>query len=736
MFNIIDIIRDVTKDKTTVLVIDDYHLAEDNKNMKDLLELLAYENIPNFHIVVITRTRPKFKMVNLISKGLCYTIETKTLAFTMGEIKEYFNLMKFRIDNEDLEKNYNYTNGWISAVYLMMLGLKQGYPVNETYNINKLVEENLYNTLSDEIREILLKLSVLETFTLEQAVYLLDNKNIYEVLESLINKNAFIEYDYITHTYKFHNVLRDYLRKRVSNFGIDEREILYKAGKWFYKENNISVAFDFYHRAGKIEEFLEMINNPKYIDVNFIDYKFHEKIYSLNKNLCTKYPFPFLHIACNFLVTGEAETARKGIEIVSIMYEYFSCTDSISEKLRKRILGELEIIKLFIAFNDCEKMVEHSNKAHELLDGGISCVIVRNSEFTFGLPHLLYTYYKEPGTLKKTLDCIVRGFPPPVLDYCGYGCELVAQAEYYLETGKFEKVENLANKAVYKAISKDQDGIILCAYFSLIRLKMAEGNFMEAMNVLDKLKEYFNDGYNRKIKSNNPVYRTTLNIVEGYVYANLKNLSKVPQWLQKGELDEATLLYKGMMYMYIVYAKAVMHSEDWIKLEFVCEEFMENLKTFHPQLGILYCLIYESVAKYKIYGVEKGKEVLLTALKAAQEDGIILPFAENAEHILPILDEIKENDMDSNWLMSIKNSCIQYRKNLQKFLRQKIPSLTNRERQVLELLDQGLTQKEIAKTLFVSVSTVKRYLENLYKKLDANNKTVAINNAKKLNLYN
>lgn len=286
-----------------------------------------------------------------------------------------------------------------------------------------------------------------------------------------------------------------------------------------------------------------------------------------------------------------------------------------------------------------------------------------------------------------------------MLDYCGYGCELVAQAEYYLETGKFEKVENLANKAVYKAISKDQDGIILCAYFSLIRLKMAEGNFMEAMNVLDKLKEYFNDGYNRKIKSNNPVYRTTLNIVEGYVYANLKNLSKVPQWLQKGELDEATLLYKGMMYMYIVYAKAVMHSEDWIKLEFVCEEFMENLKTFHPQLGILYCLIYESVAKYKIYGVEKGKEVLLTALKAAQEDGIILPFAENAEHILPILDEIKENDMDSNWLMSIKNSCIQYRKNLQKFLRQKIPSLTNRERQVLELLDQGLTQKEIAKTL-------------------------------------
>lgn len=492
-----------------------------------------------------------------------------------------------------------------------------------------------------------------------------------------------------------------------------------------------------YHRAGKIEELLEIINRPDCFDVNFMDYKLHEKIYSIDKNLCIRYPFPFLHIACNFIVTGEEETVNKGIEIVKIMYEYFSSSKcNLAEKLKNRILGELEIIKLFIDFNDCEKMVEHTNKAYELFDGGISCIIVRNSEFTFGLPHLLYAYYIESGSLKKTLDCIISGFPPPVLDYCGYGSELIASAEYYLETGKYKEVESLAYKALLKAKSRDQDGIIICAYFVLIRLKMAEGNFMEAMDALDELKEHFNDGYKSTIESNNPVYRTTLEMVEGYIYANLNNLSKVPLWLQKGQWEDATLLYKGMSFSYIIYAKAVMLSGEWIKLDYVCEEFIESLKKYHPMIGILYCLIYESVAKYRIYGIQKGKEVLLKALKIAEEDGILLPFAENADFILPILNELNESDIDLNWLLTVKNNCKSYSINLKNFNALKIPTLTNRESQVLELLEQGLTQKEMAKTLFISVSTVKRYLESLYKKLNANNKTVAINNAKKLKVYN
>lgn len=56
-------------------------------------------------------------------------------------------------------------------------------------------------------------------------------------------------------------------------------------------------------------------------------------------------------------------------------------------------------------------------------------------------------------------------------------------------------------------------------------------------------------------------------------------------------------------------------------------------------------------------------------------------------------------------------------------------SLTTRERDVLNLLAQGLPQKKIAETLFLSPETVKRHLRNIYKKLNAHNKIQALANA-------
>lgn len=62
--------------------------------------------------------------------------------------------------------------------------------------------------------------------------------------------------------------------------------------------------------------------------------------------------------------------------------------------------------------------------------------------------------------------------------------------------------------------------------------------------------------------------------------------------------------------------------------------------------------------------------------------------------------------------------------------------LSERETQVLEQLSTGLSYTQIADNLFLSPSTVRKHLENIYKKLQVHNKLEAVQKARKNRLIN
>ncbi|TMC98371.1 MAG: hypothetical protein E6J11_09090, partial [Chloroflexi bacterium] len=72
---------------------------------------------------------------------------------------------------------------------------------------------------------------------------------------------------------------------------------------------------------------------------------------------------------------------------------------------------------------------------------------------------------------------------------------------------------------------------------------------------------------------------------------------------------------------------------------------------------------------------------------------------------------------------------------LEELLRQEgLEPLTERELQILRLLDRDLTNKEIARELVVTSGTVKAHTANVYRKLSVNNRRAAVTLSKALGL--
>ena len=63
-----------------------------------------------------------------------------------------------------------------------------------------------------------------------------------------------------------------------------------------------------------------------------------------------------------------------------------------------------------------------------------------------------------------------------------------------------------------------------------------------------------------------------------------------------------------------------------------------------------------------------------------------------------------------------------------------IEALTGRELEVLRLIEQGLTNQQIAERMVVAASTVKTHINNIYAKLGVETRTQAVSRGRELGL--
>lgn len=720
---VLSLLNSIAFPAKTVLVIDDFHLLQDI-NIHHFLMRVVTERLDTLHIVIITRDTTYFDFTELLSKGLCYIISQQKIKFTGDEVHEYCRRMSEGISEAEIRSISKYSDGWISLVYLLLLGLENGIPVGMNETINELVEKMIFNVYNEHIREFLLKLSIMDIFSAKQAFLVTRDEKAEEILKKLRKENAFVYYDPAAQTYKIHNVLLDFLRMK-QHFKLEEHSALYsRLGEWYLSENNFPAAYSCFNRAGYIERILSHLNEPENIRNELAGFEgSFEMFHKVPRELLYQYPLAYLqHMLLSIVKGNEAVIADCAGQLDELKKAYESMED-IDEDYRNHILAEVLIFKRFTSFNRIDASGETNKEILRLLNGRQSYIMNRENEFTMGSPHLLYVYFRDRGSFGQISQLAIERFVTytSFANGCGAGSEYLIPAEYALETGDWKAAELNSLRAIYKARTKEQTSIIICSNFTLIRLYLLQGKVPEAVEILKQLEKDV-------ALVSNSIYNTTLDMVRGYVYACLQQREKIPLWLQTGDMTAADLLYQGVAFNYIVYGKAVLLSKNYIALEVLTETLQERFDLFSNRLGFIHNHIFRAIAKFHVDGMKEGVAALEYALAEAQEDGIIMPFVENAPHIMNMLKAAANNRLNNEYIMKVLLYSEQYMESLKSSRPAKV-TLSQREIEVLLLLAEGLKREEVAERLCLSHGTVRTHIQNIFQKLEVSGKVAAIKTA-------
>ena len=133
----------------------------------------------------------------------------------------------------------------------------------------------------------------------------------------------------------------------------------------------------------------------------------------------------------------------------------------------------------------------------------------------------------------------------------------------------------------------------------------------------------------------------------------------------------------------------------------IADELAETkslILTMHDEEAFFFEALRAGAAGYVLKGVPS--EELLTAIRAIHEGGVYLPPALTGHLVQEYLDQQPEPSEDD--------------------------PLTPRERQVVTLIAQGLTNSDIADRLTLSVNTVKTHRRHIYRKLDIHSRAALI----------
>jgi LuxR family transcriptional regulator, maltose regulon positive regulatory protein len=748
-----------------VHVFDDYHRIDNPEIDREMAYLIDHQP-SNLHLIIATRENPQLPLARLRARDQFTELRASDLRFTTSEAAEFLNrVMSLNLSPEDIDILETRTEGWIAGLQLAALSTRGREDVHEfisafagdnRYIVDYLVEEVLQRQ-SERVWTFLLQTSILDWLSGPLCDDVTGQEESKVLLETLERGNLFISVlDDKRHWFRYHHLFADVLHAHLMEQQPDLVPTLHRRASEWYEQNGLEIeAFQHAAAANDIER-AEYLIEGKGMPLQFRggSTPVLNWLESLPKSALDAKPSLLVTYASTLLFGGQptaVEQKLQAAEAALLKHKQGTEPDDRSKDLVGRIASMRAT--LAVIQHDVETIINQSHRALEYLHPD-NMPVRTATTWTLGYAYQLQGDRAAASQAYNEVISIGQSFGDSIYTTAAtinLGQLKEADNQLYIATETYRRALQLAGDPPQRMASEAHLGLARiyyewndldtaqqhgqqCAQLTLqmesvstsasygmflARLRLAQRDVSGAIAVLDEAEEF--------VRRHNFVFMMPEIVA-----------AQVITMLHQGNLAAAAHL--GEKYkLPISQARVHLAQGDPASAWAVLESLRQQVEAKGWEDERLKFMVLQAITLHALGENEQSEQVLAEALALAEPGGFVRIFVDEGPSMAQLLRKAAARGILQDYIGKLlavfeaeeqKNEC---KSNLPP-AQSLIEPLSQRELEVLRLIAQGLSNREISKRLFLALNTVKGHNQKIYSKLQVQSRTEAIARARELDL--
>ena len=776
-----------------ILVLDDYHVV-DSQPIDRALTFLLEHLPPTLHLVIATREDPLLPLARLRARDELTELRATELRFTPAEAADFLNeVMGLSLSTEEIAALEGRTEGWIAGLQLAALSMHgrddvahfiAAFAGDNRYVVDYLAEEVLQRQ-PDDVRRFLLQTSILNRLSGSLCSAVTRQESSGALLTSLEHANLFVvPLDDKRHWYRYHHLFADVLHARL----LEEQPHLVpalhgRASVWHERHDlpdkaihHALAAKDFERAATLIERVWPALHRSRYRSATSLGW-----MRALPEDLVRARPLLSTAYAWELLNAGEFEFAEVWLRDAERGLATADAAPGEMDESHWRLLPSLiATARAYLAqsLGDAPGTVRYAQQALDHLPAddyvgrGPAAALLGLAHWASGdldaahraLADAMENFrlagnilFAISGTYGMADICLAQGrLRGAVRTYeaslrLAGDTQVQGTADLYLGLGDLRReqgdLDAAADLLQQSAELSERAALQTWPFrFRIAQacLKQTQGDFDGALALLDEAERRYFHGPVPNLRPI-PALRARVWVAQG-------NLDNALAWARERTLspyDELDYLHE---FEHITLARLLLaqHGQDR-QAHHLQAHHLDDAQSLLARLleaaeagsrtgSALEIWVLQALAHQARGDIDAALAALERALELAEPEGYVRLFVDEGPPMAHLLRAAAARGIAPAYVRKLLNHfpdstvASSTRSPASKPQLPLIEPLSERELEVLHLIAQGLSNREIGERLFLALSTVKGHNRNIFGKLQVQRRTEAVARARALGL--